>query len=93
MNEAQPTQPTDMNADQRALSQIHTRTYWPDDHTLVVVVGTRAEIEEQEYVETEFVFQNGELVQAHIGAAGEDFIAKTPQTEMFAQDQLRALGL
>jgi hypothetical protein len=82
-----------MNAEQQALAQLHTRTYWPDDDTCVVVVGTRAGIEEQEYVEAEFVFQDGKLVQAHIGAAGEDCVAKTPQTQMFARDQLRALGL
>jgi hypothetical protein len=93
MNEAQPPQITDMNAEQRSVAQIHTRTYWPDDDTCVVVVGTRAGIETQKYVEAEFVFHDGELVTAHIGAAGEDFIAKTPQTDMFIRDQLRALGL
>jgi hypothetical protein len=56
--------------EQQALAEIHTRTYWPDDDTCVVVVGTRAGIETQKYVETEFVFQDGELVQAHICAAG-----------------------
>jgi hypothetical protein len=78
---------------QQALNKIFTRIYEGDDGEIVVVVGTRAGIETQEYAEAEFVFQGGELVTAHIGAAGEDFIAKTPQTEMFARDRLKALGL
>ena len=55
---------------QQALNKIFTRIYEGDDGEIVVVFGTRAEIEEQEYIETEFVFQNGELVTAHIGVAG-----------------------
>jgi hypothetical protein len=79
--------------EQQALSQIHTRTYEGDNGETVVVVGTREHCGPQEYVEVEFVFEGGVLKTAHIGAAGEDFIAKTPQTEMFARDQLKALGL
>jgi hypothetical protein len=45
-------------------------------------------IEAQEYVESEVVFQGGELVHAHIGAAGKDFSTKTPQADRFARDLL-----
>jgi hypothetical protein len=76
---------------EQALNKIFPRIYEGDDGE--IVVGTRSGIETQQYVETEFVFQGGELVTAHIGAAGEDFIAKTPQTDMFVRDQLKALGL
>lgn len=78
---------------QQALNKIFTRIYEGDDGEIVVVVGTRAGIEEQEYVETEFVFEDGELVQAHIGAAGLDFINRVPQVQASADDLLKELGL
>lgn len=78
---------------QQALNKIFTRIYDGDDGEIVVVVGTRAGIETQEYVETEFVFEDGELVQAHIGAAGLDFVSRAPQVQASGDDLLKELGL
>ena len=82
-----------MNTEAQALSQIHTRTYITDKDQVVVVVGTREHCGPQQYVETEFVFKNGELVQAHINAAGLDFINRAPQVQASGDDLLKELGL
>lgn len=70
-------------AELQALSKIFTRTYIGDNGEVVVVVGTREHCGPQEYVEAEFVFEGGVLKAAHIGAAGDDCVAKTHQEETY----------
>ena len=78
---------------QQALNKIFTRIYEGDNGEVVVVVGTREHCGLQQYVETEFVFKDGELVQAHIGTAGLDFINRAPQVQASGDDLLKELGL
>ena len=69
------------------MEQIHTRTYVTEDGVTVVAVGTRNGIEDTKpYVEAEFVFKDGELTGAHIGATPElKHLLYTPIPEPLAK--------
>jgi hypothetical protein len=76
-----------LDHEEEALNKVFKRSYeGENDGEVIVAVGTRnTEVPDgltqaEDYVEAEFVFKNGELITAHIGAVGND-VAKVPQAK------------